>query len=62
MNLYFTAKRVFIDPLISENDPQFYCQEGHWPTFAIFWNEHCKESLVRIKYLTIRWSLKVLHF
>jgi hypothetical protein len=28
-------------PLISEIDPQFYCQGGHWPPFVIFWNKHC---------------------
>jgi hypothetical protein len=33
-------------PLISKNDPQFYCRGVHRPPFAIFWNEHCVENLV----------------
>jgi hypothetical protein len=27
------------DPLISENDPLFKGQWGHWLSFEIFWNE-----------------------
>jgi hypothetical protein len=27
-------------PLISEHDPLFKGQWGHWPSFEIFWNEH----------------------